>query len=63
FRFTVVYAEEGNRPTVVFNYVWDVPPDEPGSLECPEDHCHWWRVRVSSDGITTFEAEGGAPLP
>ena len=63
FRFTMVSVEKGIGPTVVFSYVWDVPPGEPPSYECPEDRCHWWRVRVSHDGVATPSGEGGAPLP
>ena len=54
---------EGNGPTVVFNYVWDVPSSEHDSFECPENRCHWWRVQVSHNGIATLIEEGGTPLP
>lgn len=63
FRFTVVSVKKGLGPMVVFNYVWDVPPDEPVSFECPDDRCHWWRVHVAYDGVATLIGEDNGPPP
>ena len=60
--FSEIVAE-GDAFTVVFQYRWDDPPDQTNSRECPEDHCHWWRVEVAPDGAATLLEEGGAPLP
>ncbi len=35
FRFSMV-SVEGTGPTVMFNYVWDVPPNEQGLLSVPK---------------------------